>query len=75
MPVQDGRDRRRAPEAGSIHWLHLAGHGPRRAVVVAVTNGRQDLGTWEQIFRAEFYGWRKRLLVEPQARRTGTVFL
>ncbi len=36
-----------------------------REVVVAVTNGRLDLGTWEQIFYGEFDGMRpKRVLVK-----------
>ncbi|MDR3076472.1 MAG: YjbQ family protein [Synergistaceae bacterium] len=36
-----------------------------REVVVAVTNGRFDFGTWEQIFYAEFDGMReKRVLVK-----------
>ena len=36
-----------------------------REVVVAVTNGRLDFGTWEQIFYAEFDGRRpKRVLVK-----------
>ena len=36
-----------------------------REVVVAVTNGRLDFGTWEQIFYGEFDGKRKkRILVK-----------
>ena len=36
-----------------------------RAVMVAVTEGRQDFGTWEQIIYNEFDGrWRKRVLVK-----------
>lgn len=36
-----------------------------REVVVAITNGRLDLGTWERIFYAEFDGQRpKRVLVK-----------
>jgi secondary thiamine-phosphate synthase enzyme len=36
-----------------------------REVVVAVTNGRLDFGTWEQIFYGEFDGGRrKRVLVK-----------
>ncbi len=36
-----------------------------RETVVAVTNGRLDLGTWEQIFYGEFDGQRnKRVLVK-----------
>ena len=57
-PVQDGQDRRRAPET--------ADHGaPSEAVVVAVTNGRLDFGTRERIFYGEFDGRRrKRVLVK-----------
>jgi len=34
-------------------------------VVVAVTDGKLDFGTWEQIFYGEFDGWRrKRVLVK-----------
>jgi secondary thiamine-phosphate synthase enzyme len=36
-----------------------------REVVVAVTNGRLDFGTWEQIFYGEYDGMRsKRILVK-----------
>jgi len=36
-----------------------------REVVVAVTDGRLDFGTWEQIFYGEFDGMRdKRVLVK-----------
>jgi secondary thiamine-phosphate synthase enzyme len=36
-----------------------------REVVVAITNGELDFGTWEQIFYAEFDGKRKkRVLVK-----------
>jgi len=36
-----------------------------REVVVAITNGRLDFGTWEQIFYGEFDGRRKkRVLVK-----------
>jgi thiamine phosphate synthase YjbQ (UPF0047 family) len=36
-----------------------------REVVVAITNGRLDLGSWEAIFYGEFDGRRsKRLLIK-----------
>lgn len=36
-----------------------------REVIVAITNGKLDLGTWEQIFYGEFDGMRnKRVLVK-----------
>ena len=41
--------------------LHVMG----REVVLAVTNGRLDFGTWERIFYGEFDGRRrKRVLVK-----------
>lgn len=44
---------------------HLKRQVMGREVVVAITNGRLDLGTWEQIFYAEFDGHRpKRVLVK-----------
>ena len=44
---------------------HLKHQIMGREVVVAVTNGRLDLGTWEQIFYGEFDGKRrKRVLVK-----------
>jgi secondary thiamine-phosphate synthase enzyme len=44
---------------------HLKRQIMGREVVVAVTNGRLDFGTWEQIFYGEFDGGRrKRVLVK-----------
>ncbi|MFZ3069694.1 MAG: secondary thiamine-phosphate synthase enzyme YjbQ [Anaerolineaceae bacterium] len=44
---------------------HLKRQVLGREVVVAITNGRLDLGTWEQIFYAEFDGGRrKRVLIK-----------
>lgn len=44
---------------------HLKRSVMGREVVVAVTNGRLDFGTWEQIFYGEFDGKRdKRILVK-----------
>lgn len=44
---------------------HLKRQVMGREVVVAVTNGQLDLGTWEQIFYGEFDGRRKkRVLVK-----------
>lgn len=39
---------------------HLKRQVMGREVVVAVTNGRLDFGTWEQIFYGEFDGCRKK---------------
>ncbi len=47
--------------AASHIWRQLMGH----QVVMAITNSRLDLGTWEQIFYCEFDGKRdKRVLVK-----------
>jgi len=44
---------------------HLKRQIMGREVVVAITNGRLDLGTWERIFYGEFDGRRpKRLLIK-----------
>ena len=44
---------------------HLKRQIMGRETVVAVTNGKLDLGTWEQIFYGEFDGKRrKRVLVK-----------
>jgi secondary thiamine-phosphate synthase enzyme len=44
---------------------HLKRQMMGREVVIAVTNGRLDFGTWEQIFYGEFDGRRrKRVLVK-----------
>jgi len=47
--------------AASHIWRQLMGH----QVVMPITNGELDLGTWEQIFYFEFDGQReKRILVK-----------
>jgi secondary thiamine-phosphate synthase enzyme len=47
--------------AASHIWRQLMGH----QVVMPITNGKLDLGTWEQIFYFEFDGKRnKRILVK-----------
>lgn len=47
--------------AASHIWRQLMGH----QVVMAITDGKLDLGTWEQIFYFEFDGKRsKRILVK-----------
>ena len=64
-----------APHEPVTHYRHNAGedngdaHLKRqimgREVVVAITNGKLDLGPWEQIFYGEFDGRRKkRVLVK-----------
>jgi len=45
--------------AASHIWRQLMGH----QVVMPITNGRLDLGTWEQIFYCEFDGKRKKRVI------------
>lgn len=51
-----------AEDNGAAHiWRQFMGH----QVVIPITKGRMDLGTWEQIFYCEFDGQRKkRVLVK-----------
>jgi thiamine phosphate synthase YjbQ (UPF0047 family) len=45
-----------------------------REVVLAVTNGRLDFGTWERIFYVEFDGRRrKRVLVKSRRHSFGII--
>lgn len=63
VPYNDRYEHNRTGEdnAASHVWRQLMGH----QVVMPVTNGRLDLGTWEQIFYFEFDGQRqKRVLVK-----------
>ena len=47
--------------AASHIWRQLMGH----QIVLPITNGRLDFGTWEQVFYCEFDGQReKRVLVK-----------
>ena len=60
----DGRGLSRG-KRGNNADAHLKRQIMGRKVVVAVTNGRLDFGTWERIFYGEFDGRRrKRVLVE-----------
>ena len=59
--MQPREQHRRAPQAERNYQLRVMG----REVSVAVTEGRLDVGTWEQIFYGEFDGRRrKRVLVK-----------
>lgn len=61
-PISRYRHNRTGEDNGDAH---LKRQIMGREVVVAVTNGRLDLGTWEQIFYGEFDGRRKkRVLVK-----------
>ena len=61
-PVSRYRHNRTGEDNGDAHHKRqIMG----REVTVAVTDGRLDLGTWEQVFYAEFDGRRrKRVLVK-----------
>jgi len=61
-PVEQYRHNRTGEDNADAH---LKRQIMGREVVVAVTNGRLDFGTWEQIFYGEFDGRRrKRVLVK-----------
>ncbi|MBT7902621.1 YjbQ family protein [Candidatus Woesearchaeota archaeon] len=46
-------------------WAHLMRTIMGREVTVAITNGKLDFGTWEQIYYAEFDGQRdKRIMIK-----------
>jgi secondary thiamine-phosphate synthase enzyme len=61
-PVSRYRHNRTGEDNGDAH---VKRQFMGREVVVAVTDGRLDLGTWERIFYAEFDGRRKkRVLVK-----------
>ena len=61
-PISRYRHNRTGEDNGDAHHKRqIMG----REVVVAITNGRLDLGTWERIFYGEFDGRRsKRVLVK-----------
>ena len=61
-PIERYRHNRTGEDNGDAHHKRqIMG----REVVVAITEGRLDLGTWEQIFYGEFDGRRnKRVLVK-----------
>ena len=61
-PISQYRHNRTGEDNGDAH---LKRQIMGREVVVAVTNGRLDFGTWERIFYGEFDGRRrKRVLVK-----------
>ncbi len=61
-PISQYRHNRTGEDNGDAH---LKRQIMGREVVVAITNGRLDLGTWERIFYGEFDGRRnKRILIK-----------
>lgn len=62
VPYNAGYAHNTGEDNGAAHiWRQLMGH----QVVMAITDGKLDLGPWEQIFYCEFDGKRrKRVLVK-----------
>jgi secondary thiamine-phosphate synthase enzyme len=56
----DYRHHRTGEDNGDAHLKSLLVH---HQVVVPITNGRLDLGTWQQIFYAEFDGKRRKRVI------------
>ena len=56
----DFRHHRGGEDNGDAHWKNLLVH---HQVVLPVTEGRLDLGPWQQVFYAEFDGGRRKRLV------------
>ena len=52
--------RRGGSDNGDAHWKYLLVH---HQAIVPVTEGRLDLGPWQQIFYCEFDGQREKRLV------------
>jgi secondary thiamine-phosphate synthase enzyme len=59
-PVADYRHHRTGEDNGDAHLKRTLVH---HQVVLPVTEGRLDLGPWEQVFYAEFDGRRKKRVV------------
>ena len=60
-PQRYAHNRTGEDNADAHHKRQIMG----REVVIAVTGGKLDFGTWEQIFYGEFDGWRrKRVLIK-----------
>lgn len=62
VPYRGDYEHNAGEDNGAAHiWRQLMGH----QVVMAITDGKLDLGPWEQIFYCEFDGMRKkRVLVK-----------
>lgn len=61
-PDKDYRHHRTGEDNGSSHLKNLILH---HQVILPITNGKLDLGPWQQVFYAEFDGRRrKRVLVK-----------
>ncbi len=62
VPYEDDYDHNEGEDNAAAHiWRQMMGH----QVVLPITKGKLDFGTWEQVFYAEFDGQRKkRVLVK-----------
>lgn len=59
-PVDDYRHHQTGEDNGDAHLKRITVH---HQVIIPVTEGRLDLGPWEQIFYAEFDGMRSKRII------------
>ncbi|HEY0866595.1 MAG TPA: secondary thiamine-phosphate synthase enzyme YjbQ [Fimbriimonas sp.] len=59
-PTKDYRHHRTGEDNGEAHLKNLILH---HQVILPITKGRLDLGTWQQVFYAEFDGRRRKRVV------------
>lgn len=59
-PDQDYRHHRTGEDNGSAHLKNLILH---HQVILPITNGKLDLGPWQQVYYAEFDGQRRKRVV------------
>ncbi|MBL0060199.1 MAG: YjbQ family protein [bacterium] len=59
-PDKDYRHHRTGEDNGSAHLKNLILH---HQVILPVTNGKLDLGPWQQVYYAEFDGQRRKRVV------------
>jgi len=60
LPGEDYRHNKTGEDNAYAHlWRTLMGH----QVTMAITNGKLDLGPWEQVYYAEFDGLRKKRMI------------
>ncbi len=57
---EDYKHHRTGEDNGDAHLKSLLVH---HEVIVPITNGKLDLGTWQQIFYAEFDGQRRKRMI------------
>jgi secondary thiamine-phosphate synthase enzyme len=59
-PDKDYRHHRTGEDNGSAHLKNLVLH---HQVILPITNGKLDLGPWQQVYYAEFDGQRRKRVV------------